>query len=200
MSEYIVKNFTAKEIISDKKILEEITELSNTAYLDPKNKAKANYETEGWETKPHTLLHIILKKDRFKEGNGMLSLLYDNNKLISFAGAYKHTDNILICLVRAYTRKKYKSKTLLGTYILPEEIKFAKEIGCEKAWLTFNDYNKTIYDGLKRVSKGKGVILGTKTPNIYKQATFYEEPLIIQNTMQYVVEFNCRCNCTPYSI
>ena len=119
----------------------------------------------------------------------MFSLLYDNNKLIGFAGAYKHTNDILICLIRAYTRKKYRSKTLLGTYILPEEIKFAKEIGCEKAWLTFNDYNKDIYNMLKRVSKGKGVILGTKTPNIFKQATFYEEPMIIQNTMQYVVEF-----------
>tara|TARA_B100001971_G_C17936355_1_gene405372 strand:+ start:74 stop:658 length:585 start_codon:yes stop_codon:yes gene_type:complete len=187
MSEYIVKNFTAEEIISDKKILEEITELSNTAYLDPKNKAKANYETEGWETKPHTLLHIILKKDRFKEGNGMLSLLYDNNKLIGFAGAYKHTDNILICLVRAFIIKQYRGKNVLAN-ILSHQLTYAKQNNYKCGWLTFNDYNKYLYDMIVRFNKGQVVTLGSKTDNIYKQAIIYKDPIEIQNTMQYVIE------------
>jgi hypothetical protein len=190
MLEYVVKNFTANEIIVDKKILKEIIDLSNIAYLDPKNYAKDNYETENWEAKPHTLLHIILKKDRFKEGNGVFSLLYDNNIPVAYAGAYKHEDdpNILICLVRAFILQQYRAKNLLGNYILPSQMKYAKKNNYEYCWLTYNEYNKYIFNSAKRASQGKATILGTKVTDLYKQAKYYEEPLIIQKTKQYVIE------------
>ena len=135
MNDYIIKNFTFEELLNNKQILNKIAILSNIAYLDPTNKAKDNYKIS-------SLLRII--QNRFNN-NGVFSLLYDKNKLIGFAGAYKHTNDILICLVRTYIIKQYRGRNILAN-ILSYQIKYANQNNYKLVWITFNDYNKNIYD------------------------------------------------------
>lgn len=182
---YHVKNYTSDELKINKEVLKEVIKLSNKAYLDPKNKAKDNYKIS---KNSSTLLHIIFKQNRFDDNIGILSLLYDEDNLIGFAGAYKHTNDILICLVRAFILKPYRAKGLFGKLILPQQIEYAKANNFKVAWLTFNEYNEFHYNNLYRSKHGDGVLLGSSASEIYKGLYFYTERKYIQNTWQKVVE------------
>ena len=158
-------------------LLDDVIYLSTIAEKEKKNFYRDNYTVS-------KILHHI--SDRFREGNGVFSIIYDNDKTIGYAGAYKHKDdpNVLICLVRAFILKQYRAKNILGNFVLPYQIKYAKENNYKYCWLTYNYHNKYIYDNAKQASAG----IGRTIPNIYKQAKYYEEPLLVQNTQQYVIE------------
>ena len=48
----------------------------------------------------------------------------------------------------------------------------------------YNYHNKYIYETAKRANAG----IGRTIPDIYKQAKYYEETLLVQKTQQYVIE------------
>ena len=181
----IAKNLTSKQIKENVVYINDIKDICREAQEDPNNFAKENYSLEDNQ---QALLYMILKGDRFSKANGIFTLLYDDDYLVAFAGAYELNKIILMGLVRAYTRKKYRAKVLMGTYILPEQIKYAKELVCEKVWLTFNEYNLYLYNAFKRIGEKKSLIIGNKTPEIYNNMYFFSDEMYIQNTWQKVIE------------
>jgi hypothetical protein len=179
----IAKNLTSKQIKENVVYINDIRDICREAQEDPNNFGKQNYALEDNQ---RALLYMLLKGDRFS--NGVFTLLYDDDYLVAFAGAYELNKIILMGLVRAYTRKKYRAKVLMGTYILPEQIKYAKELGYEKVWLTFNEYNLYLYNAFKRIGEKKSLIIGNKTPEIYNNMYFFSDEMYIQNTWQKVIE------------
>ena len=83
--------------------------------------------------------------------------------------------------------KEYKSYDEMSKYVA-EQIKYAKELGYEKVWLTFNEYNLYLYNAFKRIGEKKSLIIGNKTPEIYNNMYFFSDEMYIQNTWQKVIE------------
>jgi hypothetical protein len=162
----------------NEELLADVKYLTSEAEKDKRNLAKDNY------TESKILFHI---SNRYE--NGKFSILYDNDKPIGYAGAYKHTDDVLICGVRLYILPKYKARSLFGNSILPYQMEYAKDNNFKFIWLTFNEYNTWLYKAHQRVAEGKGTIFGHK-PNrkIFERAHFYTEEKYIRQTWQKVIE------------
>ena len=173
-------------------LLDDITYICSLAEKNKKEPARDNYTVTDWQEKTNTLLYVLCNTNRFKEDNGLFSVIYNDNEPIGFAGAYKHDNNsnVLICYVRTYMLEGYRGKNILGYHVLPHQIKFARAQNCRYIWFTFNEYNKSIYDMLKRFTEGKGVVFGSKTSNIYKRAIYYDDLVLIKGVKQYVVEID----------
>lgn len=162
----------------DEELLDDVKYLTDIAEKDKKNLAKNNY------TESKILFHI---SNRYK--NGKFSILYNDDEPIAYAGAYKHTDDILICGVRLYVIPKYKSRSLFGNYILPYQMEYAKENNFKFVWLTFNEYNIWLFNMHLRVKEDKSALLGYR-PNkeLFAKAHFYTEKKYIKETWQKVIE------------
>ena len=110
---YLLKDYSEE-------LFDDIIYLSEIAEKEKKNFYRDNYTVS-------KILHCI--SNRFREGNGIFSILYDDDKTIGYTGAYKHENdsNILICLVRAFILKQYRAKNILGNFVLPYQIKYARQ-------------------------------------------------------------------------
>ena len=64
--------------------IDDIRDICREAQEDPNNFGKQNYALEDNQ---QALLYMLLKGDRFS--NGVFTLLYDDDYLVAFAGAYE---------------------------------------------------------------------------------------------------------------
>ena len=126
-------------------------------------------------------LFYILKNGRFLIGN--YYVLEDNNgQYMCSAGWNQLNDEIALGLVRAHTTPQYRSHFLLGKHILPNILEETKNY--KKVWLTFNEYNKKIYDVIALMNQGKSL----PWPKNYRKFS----PIgthTVNNTLQYVAEY-----------
>jgi hypothetical protein len=106
----------------------------------------------------------------------------DNGQYVGSAGWSQFTDEISLALVRAYTIPRYRAHFLLGNHILPSILEETENY--KKVWLTFNEYNKKIYDVISLMNRGKSIAW----PKDYKKFS----PIgtkTVNNTLQYVAEY-----------
>ena len=126
-------------------------------------------------------LFYILKNGRFLIGN--YYVLEDNNgQYMCSAGWNRLNDEIALGLVRAHTIPQYRSHFLLGKHILPNILEETKNY--KKVWLTFNEYNKKIYDVIALMNQGKSL----PWPKDYRKFSPIGTKLV-NNTLQYVAEY-----------
>jgi hypothetical protein len=126
-------------------------------------------------------LFYILEHKRFLIGNYYV-LEDDNGQYVGSAGWSQFTDEISLALVRAYTIPRYRAHFLLGNHILPSILEETENY--KKVWLTFNEYNKKIYDVISLMNRGKSIAW----PKDYKKFS----PIgtkTVNNTLQYVAEY-----------
>ena len=94
---YLLKDYS-------KELFDDVTYICSLAEKNKKEPARDNYTVTNWQEKNNTLLYVLCNTNRFKEDNGLFSVIYNDNEPIGFAGAYKHDNNsnVLICYVRTY--------------------------------------------------------------------------------------------------
>ncbi len=187
-----VITLTSEEVQSTQNYIDDITKLCITASTDPKNKAYENYQLND---NSNTLMYKIMHSNELTKDNGVITLLYDGNELIAFSACYINNEwNQVIAGWRSYVHPKYKTRGLVGEYLMPVHMRFASQCGYDRIWITFNSYNKWAYNCYKRIAQGKAVFLGSST-NVHaanaasnNTVVFHDEPKIIKNTEQTVVE------------
>lgn len=129
-------------------------------------------------------LFYLLKQGRYQKGN--YYVLEKDGMYVGSAGWNHYTDNTALVLTRAYIVPKYRTKNLMSEYFLPRI--FSEASGYEKLWITCNDYNKSIYNGLVKLSKGQSAGWVNTWPEIYKNF----KPIgsrLVNNTPQYIAEY-----------
>lgn len=126
-------------------------------------------------------LFYTLAHGRFLTGNYYV-LEDENGKYMCSAGWNQLNDEIALGLVRAYTIPRYRSHFLLGKHILPNILEETKNY--KKVWLTFNEYNKKIYDVIALMNQGKSLAW----PEDYKKFS-PTGTKVVNNTLQYVAEY-----------
>jgi hypothetical protein len=129
-------------------------------------------------------LFYILEHGRFDIGNYYV-MITDQGEFAGCAGWNQFTRNIALALVRAYIPVKFRTNYIMGENILPRILKDTKDY--PRVWLTFNEYNKVMYDGFERMSKSKSSSL-LPWPSIYRKFTPIGQHTV-NNTLQYVTEY-----------
>lgn len=181
----------------DQKLLNDIFTFCKECELDVAKHASQNMAFTNWENKPNTLLYILLKTNRFKNGNGIFSFIYDNNKIIASSGAYKaeFDSNVIIGAVRAWKMPNYRGSIVVAEHIMPIHLKWAVDNHGKVFALTFNEYNKNVMMSMNRQgkyakAKNKYFLFGSKSSNFYREFLPLPFKVMIQNTEQYVIYRN----------
>jgi len=126
-------------------------------------------------------LFYLLENRRFLNGNYYV-LEDKNGEYAGSAGWNQFNDEIALGLVRTYIIPKYRAQYLMVQHFLPAILEETKNF--KKVWLTFNEYNKKIYDIIVLMNQGKSI----SWPNEYKKFSPIGTKLVY-NTLQYVVEY-----------
>lgn len=165
-------------------ILKKVEKLSSIAY-DLKEPASENYDIIDWRNKKHTLMHTLCIAKRYD----LFSVVSDSKgNPIAMSGSYIY-EGVPIIGVRTFTHPDYRGGGYWcqARYIFPEHIEYYKELGYDKVWFTFNEYNHRLVNFLRRISEGKASTFGGPR-QIYQNLTWYDEPKVIQYTKQTVAE------------
>jgi hypothetical protein len=169
-------------------IIHAITDLSKTATV---NFLKAGLSKEAtnlenyhpdFSDNPANLFYI-LKDGRFKHGNYFI--MEEDGKYVGSAGWNPHID-IALVLTRAFIPIAERRKYNLAYHLLP--LIFEQTLNFKKLWITCNDYNFAIYQGLTRLQHGKSTGLLSAWPPIYKNFVPIGKK-IVNYTEQYVAEY-----------
>jgi hypothetical protein len=167
-------------------IIHSINDLSNSSVVELLTNGLSRIDDSNYVQNYHPdfsnipgNLFYILKEGRYKIGNYFV--MEEDGKYIGSAGWNRYNDVALV-LTRAYIPPELRSKYLMATYLLP--IIFEQTTEYNKLWITSNNYNKVIYDGLDRLQKNKS----NPWPDIYRKFV----PIgmqVVNNTLQYVAEY-----------
>lgn len=131
------------EIVSARQRPEELHRMCVAAEIDKKNRAKENYSTE-WQDKPHTLLWKFYN-GMYKPCIGDYYLLYEGTELLGGSGFYLYDNDIALGMSRFYVMPGSEGKWI-GQHMIKQQMSAAKNMHAKRMLITFNDYNKHIYD------------------------------------------------------
>ena len=130
-------------IVSARQRPEELLRMCAVAETDKKNRAKENYSTD-WQDEPHTLLWKFYN-GAFKPCVGDYQLIYsDDDQLMGGAGFYMYDKTLVLGMTRFYVMPGFENQWI-GQHLLARQIEQAKGMA-PKMVITFNGYNKRIYD------------------------------------------------------
>jgi hypothetical protein len=165
------------------KILESLTE-----WWDHPSKIgeiKSNYNTD---LSSRNTLGSSLK---YRLNSGRFSFLLDNNEILAYAGLLVD-DRIAYCHRLAirptnFSNKKYRG--IVPGLFIPYQIKLASQLNCHKYRLTFNEYNKSLYDWWKDRRWENSPFINVDAHQIISNFSFIGKQTIFQ-TLQYVCEID----------
>lgn len=193
-----IRSITSEKITPE--ILAELTVFCREATAD-KKLISENWNPEGWEDAPHSLLYCLLKEKRFKENNGLFYMLYANQRMVAVSGVYRSDwapTDIAIGGVRTCTLPKQRSLAVSqhggfyhGDHLLPAQIDWARQQGFKAFILTFNETNLWLAKFILRIHQGRSVLFGyklnDKAKEVYQDFYLYPKRLMIKNTPQWVL-------------
>jgi hypothetical protein len=130
-------------------------------------------------------LFYILDNGRYQKGSYFV-VTDKNDEYIASAGWNEYTEEIALMITRIFVSPKYRTQYIIGNDILPIMMKQANKY--KKLWITFNEYNKTIYNWFTRSSENKSTSLSKHWPDVYRKFKPVGQHEL-NNTLQYVVEF-----------
>ena len=133
----------------------------------------------------HNPANLFYRLERGEYKSGTYFVLVDDNNYIASAGWYEYDKDTALLLTRMLVTPEYRSSYILGHTVLPTMIERTKKY--KNVYVTFNDYNITLYKWFERVEQGKSGALFNNWPKIYKNFKPIGQK-IINNTPQYVVQ------------
>jgi hypothetical protein len=166
-----------------------ILQYCKNAFEEKTEPSHANMWADDWENNNATFPYLICVSERFKNDNGdMFVLLDDDNKILALSGVNisEFDSNVALGGVRTWLNKDMRGKFVIGRNILPLQLKWAKEHGLKTIALTFNDYNKRLIPYFKR--SGLGIEKKRNPNSMFYNGQFHVDfPVNINYTKQWVI-------------
>ena len=188
----------------DNQTLEDIFTFCKKCELDTKKPASQNMAFSNWENTNHTLLYLLFKTDRFSNGNGTFSFIYDNNEIVASSGAYRSEfdPTVVIGGVRVWKMANHRGSMVVAEHIMPLHIQWARDNNAKIFALTFNEYNKRVMQSMNRQGKYEKIkhkyfLFGSLASTFYREFIPLDYPVLIQNTKQYVIYKNLEDGYEP---
>lgn len=149
--------------------------------------AYANMGDEG----PHGFLYLVENNKRWTADRGQIALLYDNDKRsIVGISAVEHStlhDDLGSGGNRLWVLPKYRQNNVVSKYLLNHNMQWCADNNKVGMLLTFNDYNKKIYDSIKKFSSGQGAALGNIWSDWWNDCAVLPRMIRLHNTPQWAV-------------
>ena len=129
-------------------------------------------------------LFFILKNGRY-QGGSYFVVTDHNDTYLASAGWNHYSDNIALLLTRMLVIPKLRGSYILARTVLQTMIDQSTNYNCR--WITFNDYNITLYKWFERVDQGKSGALFNSWPKIYSRFSPIGQHQV-NHVLQYVVQ------------
>jgi hypothetical protein len=158
-------------------------------------KTIADTESPAWanmgEDTSSGLLFLVKNKKRWTKDSGQLTFLYDKDveSIVGVSGVEDcplHSD-IGSGGNRCWVLPAYRGDHTVSRYLLTSNLEWCRQNNKVGMLLTFNDYNKTIYDIIVRFSQGKGSALGSIWSDWWADCIPLENKIRLHNTPQWAV-------------
>jgi hypothetical protein len=168
---------------------DKILNYCRSAFLEKDEPSHVNMYSTNWENDVASLPFLIYCSTRFKNGNGeMFALLDQDNNICALSGVnisdFDH--NLGLAGVRTWLNKELRGKFIIGRHLLPEHLAWAKNQGLKTLALTFNDYNKRLLPYFKRT--GAGIVKNRNPNSMFYNGQFHVDfPVTINYTKQWVI-------------
>ncbi len=159
----------------------EILKNEITKDMFDRNQLAVNYLYEYRDT-PGNLFYI-LNQGRYKIGSYFV--VTNNGRYIASAGWNHYDNDTALLLTRMLVIPEYRGSYILAKTVLQTMIDQSSNY--KNQWITFNEYNLTLYKWFERAAQGKRGALFNNWPKIYGRF----KPIgqrEINHTFQYVVE------------
>lgn len=177
----------------------QILEFCKNAFIEKSEPGHVNMWHSDWENVNSTFPYLLYNSNRFANGNGDMFVLFDEEDSIVAVSGVNISDfdsNVALGGVRTWLNKEYRGQFVVGRYLLPEHLRWAKEHGLKTVALTFNDYNKRLIPYFAR--SGFGI---RKKRNInsmfYNGQHILDFPVTINYTKQWVIYHKIDENYVP---
>ena len=136
-------------------------------------------------------LFLVKNKKRWTRDHGQITFLYDKD-VESIVGVSAVEDCPLHDQLgsggnRCWVLPPYRNDNSVSKHLLSSNLEWCKSRGKLGMLLTFNDYNKSIYDVIVQRSRGQGRALGTIWSNWWNDCIPLENKLRLHNTPQWAV-------------
>jgi hypothetical protein len=142
-----------------------------------------------WKNNDAVLPYLIYCSDRFKNENGDMFVLFDEQNNIRALSGVNISDfdkNVALGGVRTWLDKDLRGKFVIGRYILPVQLKWAKDKNLKTIALTFNDYNKRLLPYLKR--SGFGIEKKRNPDSMFYNGQYHVDfSVLINYTKQWAI-------------
>lgn len=156
--------------------------------LDTTQPAHVNMWSDSWQTETHTLPYLLEKEQRFLEPNGKFFVIFYDNVIVGCSGIYQSDFSPHICLagIRSWITQSHRGRFLLGRYLFPEQVRWAKKNSYKQIAVTFNEYNVNLRNIFLR--NGIGVKKNRQEDSLFYTGVHQVDfPLIIKHTQQWVL-------------
>lgn len=166
----------------------EFFEFCQQASLDTEQPAHVNMWDKDWEGATHTLPYLLEIEKRFAGNQGQFFVILHDNTIVGCSGIYQSDFSQQICLagIRSWINKDHRGKFLLGRYLFPEQVRWAKQNNYKQIVLTFNEYNKNLKNIFLR--NGFGVQKNRKEDSLFFTGVHEVDfPVTIKYTKQWVI-------------
>ncbi len=158
------------------------------AFLDVAQPAHTNMWSDTWQTDTHTLPYLLEIEKRFSDPNGKFFVIYYNDDIVGCSGIYQSDFNQHICIagIRSWINSSHRGKFLLGRYLFPEQVRWAKQNSYKQIALTFNEYNRSLKNIFLR--NGLGVQKNRQEDSLFYTGVHQVDfPVTIKHTKQWVI-------------
>lgn len=144
---------------------------------------------------PGGLLYLIQpEREQYRRwtlGQGEIALLYDDlTGSIVGVSAVEHnplSENISSGGNRCWLQRDYRSNNEVSNYLLASNFAWTQKQNKIGMMLTFNDYNKAIYDFIVLKSKGQGSAIGRVWSTWWNDCVPIKKKIMLHNVPQWAV-------------
>lgn len=134
-------------------------------------------------------LHIVDQKTRWTKETGQIALLYDGPLLVGISAVEQSTLHAECGSGgnRCWLMGRYRKDNEVTRYLLNSNLDWCRIQGKAGMILTFNDYNKWIYDTILKLSERRGATLGKVWSPWWNDCVALPRKVRLFNTPQWAV-------------
>lgn len=134
-------------------------------------------------------LHNINNNTRWTDSNGEIAILRFNTEIVgvSCVEISEFHPTLSIGGIRCWVDQRHRSSNQVSKYLLSANLQWSIDRNLSAMMLTFNNYNKIIYDAICRKSSGHAVGFGKIWSNWWDDCIPILSPLSIRHTEQWCV-------------
>lgn len=186
------------QIINDLEFRENFFSFCKSAFEEKDQPAHTNMWDDNWQTNDNTLLYHLFISKRLCSETGETFVLKKDDNIIAVSSIYvsPFDSKVAIGGVRSWVINEYRGKFMIGRYLLPLQLAWAKNKNLKIIALTFNEYNHKLINYFKRSGFG---IKKNRNPNSLFYNGLHEVgfPINLQYTKQWAIYHKIDENYIP---